>query len=139
MASRGLEGVERLMAKIAAMPAAVRKAGGQEAFIGAEAMAAEMRNIAPVDEDPDNGEQVRDHIRVEDGRLGDTSYVVIADAKDAKGRPKAVPVELGHKAADGTHVAPVPFFYPVVRARRKAINRRIKSAISRAIKLEAKK
>lgn len=120
------------------MPAAVRKAGGQEAFLGAEAMAAEMRNIAPRDNNPDNGEQVRDHIRVEDGRLGETSYVVIADAKDAKGRPKAVPAELGHKAANGTHVAATPFFYPVVRARRKSINRKIKSAIRRAIKLGVK-
>lgn len=138
MASRGLEGIERLMRKIDAMPAAVRKAAGQEAFLGAEAIAAEMRAIAPRDDNPDNGEQVRDHIRVEEGRLGDMSYVVIADAKDEKGRPKAVPVELGHKASNGTIVEPAPFFWPTVRARRKGINRRIKSATTRAINRVAK-
>lgn len=139
MASRGLEGVDRLMRKIAAMPAAVRKAAGQTAFLEAEAMAAEMRAIAPRDDDPDNGEQVRDHIRVEEGRLGDVSYVVIADAKDAKGRPKASRVELGHKAADGTHVEPVPFFYPVARVRRKGAARKIKAAMRLAIKREARR
>ncbi|WP_298698187.1 hypothetical protein [uncultured Brevundimonas sp.] len=137
MASRGLEGVERLMRKIERMPASVRKAAGQEAFLQAEAMAAEMRAIAPRDDDPANGEQVRDHIYVEEGRLGDMSYVVISDAKDAKGRPKAVPVELGHRAADGKHVPPQPSFWPVVRARRKKAASRIKSAMTRAIRREA--
>lgn len=138
MASKGLEGVERLARKFAAMPQAVRKAAGQEAFLGAEALAAEMRAIAPRDDDPANGEQVRDHIRVEEGRLGDVSYVVIADAKDAEGRPKAVPVELGHRAVDGTHVKPQPFFWSTVRARRKSIQRKIKSAMTRAVKKAAK-
>lgn len=138
MASKGLEGVDRLMRKIERLPPAVRKAGGQEAFLEAESWAAEMRAIAPRDDDPGNGEQVRDRIYVEEGRLGDMSYVVISDAKDAEGRPKAVPVELGHRAANGKHVPPQPSFWPVVRARRKATARRIKAAMSRAIRKEAK-
>lgn len=139
MASRGLEGVERLMRKIDRMPAAVRKAAGQEAFLQAEGLAAEMRAIAPRDDDPGNGQQVRDEIRVEEGVLGDVSYVVIADAKDAAGRPKAVPVELGHRAPDGTHVPPQPFFWPTVRARQKKVRARIKAAMTRALKAEAKR
>ena len=118
------------------MPASVRKAAGQEAFIQAEELAADMRRIAPRDDDPDNGEQVRDHIRTEEGRFGDVSYVVIADAKDAKGRPKAPRVELGHKAADGTWVEAEPFFYPVVRASVRRVRRRIASAMRRALKGE---
>lgn len=137
MARGGLEGVERLMRKLERMTPAVRKAAGQEAFIQAEEMAAQMRAIAPRDDRPDNGEQVRDHIYVEEGRLGDVSYVVISDAKDAQGRPKAPRVELGHKAADGTHVPPSPSFYPVVRSSQKRVKRRITSAMRRAIKKEA--
>ena len=137
MAKGGLEGVERLMRKFGRMSAAVRKAAGQEAFMQAEEMAAQMRAIAPRDEDPNDGERVHEHIHVEQGRLGDISYVVISDAKDAKGRAQAARVELGHKAADGTHVPPSPSFYPVVRASRKRVKRRIKSAMSRAIKKEA--
>lgn len=137
MARGGLEGVGRLMRKLERMTPAVRKAAGQEAFIQAEEMAAQMRAIAPRDDRPDNGEQVRDHIYVEEGRLGDVSYVVISDAKDAQGRPKAPRVELGHKAADGTHVPPSPSFYPVVRSSQKRVKRRITSAMRRAIKKEA--
>ena len=130
--------VARLMAKIDRMPKAVRKAAGQEAFLAAEDMAAQMRRIAPSDDSPDNGQQVRDHIRVEQGRLGDVSYVVVADAKDAQGRAKASRVELGHTAANGKQVPPTPFFYPVARASRAAVARRIANAMRRAIRQEAR-
>lgn len=129
--------VTALMRRFDRMPQAVRKAAGQEAFMQAEEMAADMRRIAPRDDDPDNGQQVRDHIRVEQGRLGDVSYVVISDAKDAQGRPKAPRVELGHTAADGTQVPAVPSFYPVVRASSKRVKRRIAAAMKKAIRKEA--
>lgn len=137
MAKGGLENVERLMRKLNRMTPAVRKAAGQEAFMQAEDMAAQMRRIAPVDPDPGSGQHVRDHIYVEEGRLGDVSYVVVSDAKDAQGRPKAARVELGHKAADETHVAASPSFYPVVRASQKRVKRRITAAMRKAIKKEA--
>lgn len=137
MAKGGLEGVERLMRKFGRMTPAVRKAAGQEVFMQAEDMAAQMRRIAPVADEPNDGEKVREHIHVEEGRIGDVSYVVISDAKDAQGRPKAPRVELGHKAADGSHVAASPSFYPVVRASQKRVKRRITAAMRRAIKKEA--
>ncbi|MNS07277.1 hypothetical protein D3C72_387150 [compost metagenome] len=137
MASGGLEGVERLRRKLNRMTPAVRKAAGQEVFMLAEAMAAQMRQIAPSDDTPDGGEKVRDHIYVEEGYVGDVSYVVISDAKDARGRPKAPSVELGHKAVNGVHVPPSPSFYPVVRASQKRVKRRITAAMRRAIKKEA--
>jgi hypothetical protein len=137
MAKDGLDGVERLIRKLSAMPKAARKAAGQRAFLEAEEMAAEMRQIAPRDDNPSNGQQVRDHIRVEEGRLGDVSYVVISDAKDAQGRPKAPRVELGHAAVNGRWVDAVPSFYPVVRARQAGVKRRIASAMRRAIRKEA--
>jgi len=137
MAKGGLEGVDRLMAKINRMTPAVRKAAGQEAFMQAEEMAAQMRRIAPVDPTPDDGQHVRDHIHVEEGRLGDVSYVVISDAKDGQGRPKAARVELGHKAANGKHVRAQPSFYPVVRTSQKRVKRRITAAMRKAIRKEA--
>ena len=134
-----IENVERLMRKFSRMTPSVRKATGQRVFFEAEAMASEMIAIAPRDDDPNNGEQIRDRIYAEDGRLGDVSMVVIADAKDARGRPKAPPVELGHKDAKSGKIVPAePFFWPVVRLRRKGAARRIKSAMSRAVKKEVK-
>lgn len=131
------KGAKRLMQRFSRMSPAVRKDVGQEAFMQAEDMAAQMRRIAPYDPDPDAGEHVRDHIHVEDGRLGDISYVVISDAKDAEGRPKAARVELGHMAADGTEVQASPSFYPVVRASKKRVKRKLASAARRAIRKEA--
>lgn len=129
--------VARLAKRFERMTPAVRKATGDQVRAEAEAMAAQMRRIAPRDDDPNNGQQVRDHIRVEKGRIEEISAVVIADAKDAKGRPKAPRVELGHRAADGTKVEPSPFFYPVIRASRKAVKRRIAASMRKAIKGEA--
>lgn len=137
MGKGDIKGLDRLLRKFEKMTPAVRKAAGQEAFMQAEDMAAQMRRIAPRDKDPGNGQQVRDHIHVEEGRLGDISYVVISDAKDEKGRPKAPRVELGHKAEDGTWVEASPSFYPVVRSSRKRVKRRIASAMRRAMKKEA--
>lgn len=137
MAKGGIESLEQLMQKFSRLAPSVRKEVGQEAFMQAEEMASDMRRIAPRDDDPNNGEQVREHIHVEEGRFGDISYVVISDAKDAKGRPKASRVELGHMAANGKQVPAQPSFYPVVRVSRKRVKRRLASAGRRAIKKEA--
>ena len=131
--------IAALMRRIDKVPAAVRKAAGQEVFLSAEHIAAEMRRIAPRDARADNGQQVRDHIRVEEGRLGDVSYVIISDAKDAEGRAKASRVELGHTAADGTQVSPEPSFYPTWRINRAGASRRIASAMRRSLRQELRR
>jgi hypothetical protein len=136
MASR-IENLDRLMKKFERMPERVRRQAAVDVRQEAEGMAAQMRRIAPNDDDPSNGQQVRDHIRVEDGRLGDISAVVISDAKDAKGRPKATRVELGHTAANGVQVPASPSFYPVVRSRKKGIKRRLAASMRKALKAEA--
>jgi len=132
--SEDIEGLNRLMARFAAMPANVRKRAGQQAFMGAEDMVATMKAIAPRDDGEDGDQKLVDHIYQEEGRLGDISYVVISDAKDSKGRPKAPRVELGHVAADGTQVPAVPHFYPVVRTLGPKIKRRIASAVTRELR-----
>ena len=129
--------VARLAKRFERMTPAVKKATGERVKAEAEAMAEQMRRIAPRDERPDNGQQVRDHIRVEKGRIEEISAVIIADAKDPKGRPKAPRVELGHRAEDGTKVEPSPFFYPVVRASRKGVKSRIAKDMRKAIRTEA--
>lgn len=134
MAREPIEGLGRLMRRFERIPAAVRQAVAPQVQAEAKGMAEQMRRIAPADDRADNGQQVRDHIRAEQGRLGDISAVVISDAKDAQGRPKAPRVELGHTAADGTQVPASPSFYPVVRARRKGIKRRLSATMRKALK-----
>lgn len=132
--SEDIEGLNRLMARFARWPASARKVAGQEAFLGAEEMVATMKAIAPRDDGADDDQKLVDHIYHEEGRLGDVSYVVISDARDSKGRPKAPRVELGHMAEDGTQVPAQPHFYPVVRTVGPKVRRRIASAVTRELR-----
>ena len=61
-------------------------------------------------------------------------YRILADAKDANGEFIGSHVEAGHRAADGTHVAAAPAFYPTYRARKKAMQGRLRKAGRDAIK-----
>lgn len=133
----GIEGIERLQARFARMTPKVRAAAKKAVRKNAALLVREMKAIAPVSMDGDHPGRLRDSIHAEEGRLGDVSAVVIADAKDEKGRPYAPPVELGHAAEDGSQVPAEPFFYTTVRRRRKRIKRSIAGAISKAIKGEA--
>lgn len=134
MAKAGIENLDRLRRRFDSMPARVRAALIPQVKAEADGLAEQMIRIAPRDADPQNGEQVRDHIHVEEGRLGEISANVISDAKDAKGRAKASRVEFGHTAADGTKVQASPSFYPVIRTRRKAIKRRLAATARKALK-----
>ncbi len=132
--SRGIEGLERLRKRFDAMPKKAREAAANMVRKSAQEMEAQMVAIAPK-EDANTGDQnLAEHIYWEEGRLGDVSAVVIADAKDAKGRPKAARVELGHMAPNGIQVPAEPFFYPVVRTNSARIKRRIARAVGRALK-----
>jgi hypothetical protein len=62
------------------------------------------------------------------------SYRVIADATDAEGKFIGANVEQGHKARDGSHVAPQPAFWPTYRARKSAMKRRLSKAARDALK-----
>jgi len=137
MADEGLEGVARLMRRFDRMTPAVRAAVAPVVMEEARGMADQIIRIAPYDPAEDDGQHVRDGVRVEEGRLGDISAVVISDAKDAEGRPKAPRVELGHMAANGVQVPASPSFYPVVRASKKGVKKRIAAAARKAIRKEA--
>ena len=131
--ARGIEGLERLRRRLDAMPAKARAAAVKMVNKSADELVAQMKAIAPVSQDKNPGE-LRDSIRKEEGLLGDVSAVVLADAKDDKGRPYAARVELGHMAKNGVQVPAEPFFYPVVRVNRARIKRRLARAVSRALK-----
>lgn len=134
MANGGIENLDRLMRRFDRMPARVQAALAPQIITEAQGMAEQMIRVAPRDADPQNGEQIRDHIHVEEGRAGPLTANVISDAKDAKGRAKASRVEFGHTAADGTKVPASPSFYPVIRTRRKGIKRRLASTARKALK-----
>ena len=134
MSQRRIENLDRLQRTLARMPQRVRNAAGRAAFEVADSMVAQMKFIAPRDDTPDGDEKLVDHIYMEEGEIGDVCYVVISDARDSEGRPKAPRVELGHMAADGTQVPAEPYFYPVVRTNRVRGRRRIASAISRELR-----
>jgi HK97 gp10 family phage protein len=127
--AKGIEGLERLRRRFDAMPAKARAAAVKMVNKSADELVAQMKAIAPRDKG-----NLRDSVRKEEGRLGDVSAVVLADAKDERGRPYAARVELGHMAPDGSQVPAEPFFYPVVRVNRARIKRRLARAISKGLR-----
>lgn len=62
------------------------------------------------------------------------SEIILADAKDAKGKFIGSNVEAGHRTVDGGHVAARPAFYPTYRARKKGVKARIAQDVRAAIK-----
>lgn len=78
--------------------------------------------------DPRAG-HIQDSIRVEK-RDADTWAVVVGDA----GSPYAAPLEFGHKAPDGTRIAPKKFFFPAIRVINKRHRARIRRWFRKAIR-----
>lgn len=62
------------------------------------------------------------------------AYRILADAKDADGKFIGSNVEAGHRTVDGGHVAGRAAFYPTYRARKKAMQRRLRKAARDAIR-----
>jgi hypothetical protein len=62
------------------------------------------------------------------------SYHILADAKDADGKFIAANVEQGHKARDGSHVAPQPAMWPTWRAFKSGMRRRLSKAARSAVR-----
>jgi hypothetical protein len=62
------------------------------------------------------------------------SWRVIADAKDTEGKFIGANVEQGHKAVDGSHVAPQPAFWPTWRSFKSGMRRHLSKAARTAVK-----
>jgi HK97 gp10 family phage protein len=117
--SRQLKNFEK---RLAAIPARAREAVRPALEKSAEELAGMMRVLVPIDEG-----ELKDSIVVQNTEV-DTQILVTAGNDDA---PHARWVEFGTPEAREQ-----AFFYPSVRLLQKRIQRRIKSAIGRAIRKE---
>jgi hypothetical protein len=131
---KGVEGLVELQRRIAAIPQAVTDAAKLALEKGADEMVAKVKSIAPVaPEFESQPGQLRDSVHREPGRH-ELAVVVVEDARDAEGHLYPGHVEYGHKAADGSHVAAKPHFWPAYQLTKKKRNARINRAIKAGIK-----
>lgn len=114
MARTRTEGLERLKARIAGLPAAAKAKMRLANEDSARFMWGSVR-IALKRGDPKGG-HLEDTVRVEKGQT-ETGYLTkVGDAA----HPYPLHLEGGHKAPDGSHVPPNPFWNP---ARKRALKR----------------
>lgn len=101
-----VEGLERLKAKIARLPPVAKQKMAKKNEESARLMwgAARVRLDRG---DPERG-HLEDTLRVEKGQT-ETGYLVRVGGP---GQPYPLSLEAGHKAPDGSHVPPQPFWYP---------------------------
>jgi hypothetical protein len=133
MASAKMLNLERVLARLRAIPPAMKAAAEQKLKVEVDALVAEQKRLAP--DDPDTGgSRIRDAIRAYPNPDRPLSYRVISDAKDEKGKPIAANVEHGHRNRDGTHTRARPTFFPVYRARKLGMKRRITAAARKALR-----
>jgi len=124
---------EKLKARLAAIPKAAKQAVAPAVEQAAEDLAKAMRELVHV-----RHGALRDSITVTppgattpsgNRTAGETQAFVTADAGHA------TYVEFGHME-HGEHVPAEPFFWPAYRLRKRALQRRIKRAVSAAVKAE---
>jgi hypothetical protein len=132
-----VKGTEALQAKIAALPSALVEELKPAIDKAAEDFASKVRAVTPVSELGEHPGALRDSVHVEPGR-SELSRAVVVDAKATKGKdagkPFAAHVEYGHKAGDGKHVPPKPFFWPVYAVEKKKIRSAFSRAVTKAVK-----
>lgn len=130
-----MQNLERVLARLAAIPDRVQKAVAVQLKVEVAELVAAQKRAAPVDEASDNPGQLRDSVHYYANPDRPLSYRILADAKDDKGKFIGGNVEHGHKARDGSHVPPKPFFFPTYRARKRGIKRRMSAAARKALTL----
>ncbi len=131
MADAKMLNLERVKARLRAVPAAMQKAAASQLKIEVDDLVAADKRAAPVDDASENPGNFRDSIHAYKNPHRPLSYIVIADAKDKDGKFIGANIEQGHRARDGTHVPGRPSFWPTYRARRAGMKRRM-AAKSRA-------
>lgn len=136
--------LERTLARLRAIPDRVRAAAGVALENEVRDLVEAEKRVCPRSLD-DHGEpsHLADSIHYQaprSSRFGGLnghsvlSFVMIADARDSKGRLIGASVEHGHIAANGTHVPGAHFWFAVYRARKRAMRRRLLAATRRAFK-----
>lgn len=136
MATATVLNKQKWMQRLRSLPPAVRKAVGAQLDTEVDDMVAAMRRAAPVDTETQDADQhLRDSVHAYRTPQRPLSYRIIADARDSEtGNFIGPHVEAGHKARDGSHVPPRPFFFPTYRARKKPMRRRLSAAGRKAVK-----
>lgn len=134
MRSAKIIGRQRLRARLAAIPKAVKDATSKQLDIEVAELVAAMRRAAPVDATAANPGAFRDSIHAYRNPDRPLSYRIIADARDEDGNFIGAHIEHGHRARDGSHVAGQPSFFPTYRARKKPMKRRMSAAARKALR-----
>lgn len=146
-----IRGRDLILAKMAAMPPAVRSAVKQALAQGADETQADMKRLAPkktgaladsIVQTWGGGKVRYSSLSGDTGSAGDPDLSVRISAGNSKVRYSHL-VEFGtapHKNGglfDGTDhpgTSPQPFFYPAYRANRKRVRSRMSRAASKALK-----
>lgn len=134
MPSSKVLGRQRLKARLARLPKAIKDAGSRQLIVEVNGLVDAMRRAAPVDETAANPGAFRDSIHAYRNPDRPLSYRIIADAKDEDGQFIGGHIEHGHRAKDGTHVPAQPSFFPTYRARKRGMKRRVTAAARKVVK-----
>lgn len=146
-----MKNLDRVLARLQRIPQEVRAAVEAQLEKEADDMLAAIQRVVPVDTG-----NLRKSIRKEKGhrplswriRAGgplttvkvrkgvrDRDFAKAAKSGGNKGEfDYARGVEFGHLAEDGTFVPAKPYFWPIYRARKKAIRRRLAAAAKKPLK-----
>lgn len=125
----------KIQARLNKLPAATTKALQDQMKTEADEMVAAIKRAAPVDtQTRDTDQHLRDSVRAVENKDRVIGYRIIADATDEANKYIGSNVEAGHRAVNGEHVAARPFFFPTYRARKKAMQRRLRKAARDVIK-----
>ena len=118
-----LSNLERIKARLAAIPAAVKAANEVQLETNVGTLVTAQKRAASAQIGATKNERERrltgelvDKIRAEKNPRRELSYTVICDPKDEEGHGYAPHFEFGHEARDGTHVRARPSFFPAYRA-----------------------
>jgi HK97 gp10 family phage protein len=124
-----IRGLEAYLRRLASVPPAVKDAVKAQLAQNADDLVGALKRSAPVAKDERPAGQLRDSIRWYPHPQRELSVRVIADAKDEHGHGYALHVEHGTSDAKAS-----PFFWPIYRAYRKAMRRKLSAAARKAIK-----
>lgn len=107
-------------------------------FTQAALVAAEIKAVAPIDQESETPGALKESVRVEQGSPTAKKAVVVKikagglrTVKQGKGKP----YDYGRAVEFGTQdMEARPFFFPIWRARRKGVRSLVKKAIGKAVK-----
>lgn len=126
---------EKIVARLAKIPPAVKAAVQAQLKTNVDGLVEAMKRAAPVGSDMErNPGELRDSIHSYPNPQRELSFRIIADAKDVKGRFIGGHVEWGHLTVGGRHVPAVPFFFPTYRAQKKPMRRRLADAARKSFR-----